>query len=138
MRGNLCILFLALGCVFAADPSTGETVTGKLVVTAGKPAALETAGHKLLLLDGDESTRKILADQRLNGFEVQARGHATSTGGFLLDPIHTSALMVVKDGKLKRITYWCETCHLRAFTPGICVCCQGETDLDLIDPDASD
>jgi hypothetical protein len=111
-------------------------LTGKLVLTAGKPPALELADHKLVQLDGDESTRKILGDQRLNGFEVQAKGRTTFPGRFFLDPFHTSPLMVLKDGKLKRITYWCATCHLRAFTPGLCVCCQGETELDLIDPDA--
>jgi hypothetical protein len=27
-------------------------------------------------------------------------------------------------------------CNIRAYTPGPCVCCQRETTLDLIDPDA--
>jgi hypothetical protein len=33
------------------------------------------------------------------------------------------------------ITYWCDVCSIRAYTPGPCVCCQQETTLDLRDPD---
>ena len=135
MRG--CLIFLATAlCAFAADSDKTETLSGKLILNVGKPPAIATAGNKLVLLDGDDSTRKILGDQRLNGFEVQAKGHFTAPGKFLIDPIHTTALTVRKDGHLKMITYWCDVCNLRAYTPGPCVCCQRETTLDLIDPDA--
>jgi hypothetical protein len=131
MRG--CVIFLAAAlCAFAANT---ETLSGKLVLNAGKPPALATAG-KQVQLDGDDSTRKILGDQRLNGFQVQVKGHFTAPGKFLIDPIHTTALTVRKDGHLKMITYWCDVCNIRAYTPGPCVCCQKETTLDLIDPDA--
>ncbi len=135
MRGCL-LLILAAASIFAADSSTSVTITGKLRIVGGKPAQIDIAGHKPVRLDGDEPTRLILADQRLDGYEVQAKGHYTSQGVFFIDPFHTKPLMVVKDGKLKRITYWCPTCHIRAYTPGPCVCCQAETELDLIDPDA--
>jgi len=42
---------------------------------------------------------------------------------------------VRQDGKLKLVTYWCDICAIRAYTPGPCVCCQRETTLDLRDPD---
>ena len=132
MRGCLILLAAAL-CAFAANT---ETLTGKLALNTGKPPALATAGKQLIQLDGDDSTRKILGDQRLNGFVVQAKGHFTAPGKFLIDPIHTTALTVRKDGHLKMITYWCDVCNIRAYTPGPCVCCQKETTLDLIDPDA--
>jgi hypothetical protein len=135
MRGFAILLAAAL-CVFAAASDKTETLEGKLVLSAGKPPALATAENKLVLLDGDDSTRKILGDQRLNGFQVQAKGHFTAPGKFLIDPIHTTALTVRKDGHLKMITYWCDVCNIRAYTPGPCVCCQRETTLDLIDPDA--
>jgi hypothetical protein len=135
MRGCLVLLAASL-CAFAAGSDKTETLSGKLVLNAGKPPAIATAGNQLVQLDGDDSTRKILGDQRLNGFEVQARGHFTAPARFLIDPIHTTALTVRKDGHLKMITYWCDVCNLRAYTPGPCVCCQKETTLDLIDPDA--
>jgi hypothetical protein len=76
----------------------------------------------------------VLADPRLNGFEVQAKGHLDA-GRFVIDPIHTHSLLVNQAGHLKLVTYWCDVCTIRAYTPGPCVCCQKETTLDLIDPD---
>ncbi|MBZ5584341.1 MAG: hypothetical protein LAQ30_19435 [Acidobacteriia bacterium] len=134
MRGFLCLLAAALFCA-ASEPKT-TTLRGKLIIAAGEPASLETADHQRVTLDGDESTRKILGDQRLNGYEVEAKGHFTAPRRFLIDPIHTRAMMVRQDGRLKMITYWCNVCSIRAYTPGPCVCCQRETTLDLRDPDA--
>ena len=135
MRG--CPIFLAAAlCAFAAGSDKSETLNGKLVLNAGKPPAIATAGDQLVQLDGDDSTRKILGDRRLNGFEVQAKGRFTAPGRFLIDPIHTTAMMVRQGGHLKTITYWCDVCSIRAYTPGPCVCCQRETTLDLRDPGA--
>ena len=135
MRFCLCLLMLAAGSAFAADLHPGETLRGKLVLRDAAPPALETAGHQLVTLDGDEPTRKVLADRRLNGFEVEAKGRFTAPDRFLIDPIHTRGLLVRQDGKLRMVTYWCDTCSIRSFTPGPCVCCQRETTLDLRDPD---
>jgi hypothetical protein len=33
------------------------------------------------------------------------------------------------------VTYWCEVCAIRTYTPGECMCCQENTELDLRDPD---
>lgn len=134
MRTSLCLLALVISC-FAADvrPTT-VTLRGKLLVNdAG--ASIETADHKQVALDGDSQTRKILHDARLNGFDVEAKGHYTAPAHFLIDPIHTRSLLVRKDGGLKLISYWCDVCSIRSVTPGPCVCCQKETTLDLRDPD---
>jgi hypothetical protein len=138
MRSTVCLLAILGASLWAADvhpgPS-GEVVSGKLTVREGQPATVETAEHKIVRLDGDEDTRKILADTRLNGFSVEAHGHFTAPDRFLIDPIHTHGFLVRKDGKLKLVTYWCDLCSIRAYTPGPCVCCQRETTLDLRDPD---
>lgn len=134
MRFCLCLVALAALCS-AAETHVSATVRGKLIVREGKPTAVETPDHKLIQLDGDDSTRKVLADPRLNGFEVQAKGQFTASDRFTLDPSHTHSLLVNKDGHLKMVTYWCDVCTIRAYTPGPCVCCQKETTLDLIDPD---
>jgi len=118
----------------AAEPKT-VTLEGKLIIRLGAPAVLETASNQDIELDGDTPTRKVLHDERLSGMPVQATGHYTAAGKFLVDPQYKRALLVHKDGKLKMITYWCEVCGIRAYTPGPCVCCQGETELDLRDPD---
>ena len=134
MRFCLCLLALAaLG--FAADARQPATVRGKLIVQDGQPAAVQTAEGRKVQLDGDDSTRKVLADPRLNGFEIQAKGQFDSTGHFVIDPIHTHSLLVNQSGHLKLVSYWCDVCTIRSYTPGPCVCCQKETTLDLTDPD---
>ena len=96
---------LAAGSALGADSHPGETLRGKLVLDDGKPPTLETAEHRLVTLDGDEPTRKVLGDQRLNGFDIEAKGRFTAPDRFLIDPIHTRALLVRQGGKLRMITY---------------------------------
>jgi hypothetical protein len=134
MRVCLCILALAISLGAAPSPPA-ETLRGRLVIAAGHTPALVTADGTEVKLDGDPDTRKILDDPRLSGFEVDARGHFTSSDRFAIDPIHTRAILVHRDGKLMLITYFCELCNIRAWTPGPCACCQRETTLELRDPD---
>ena len=134
MRFCLCLLAVAALCL-AADPKQSFTVRGKLIIKDGQTAVLETADHKVVNLDGDNDTLKVLGDKRLNGFQAQAKGHFTAPDRFFIDPPHTKPLLVEKDGHLKLISYWCDVCTIRSSTPGPCVCCQKETALDLIDPD---
>src|SRR5471030_1411467 len=127
---RVCVCLLALVCclsalvcsVSAADKVQSETIRGKLIVSEGKPPVIETAEHKLIMVDGDTPTHKVLNDPRVNGFTVQARGHFTRPDRFLVDPQHTHALLVNDHGSLKMITYWCDVCSIRAYAPGPCVC----------------
>ena len=139
MRVYLCLLIFTVCSLSAADKANAgaktETVRGKLIVRAGQPPVLETEGHKLIALDGDQPTRKVIHDPRVDGFEVNATGHFTAPDKFLIDPQHTHALMVREGGGLKMITYWCDVCFIRAYAPGPCVCCQKETTLELRKPD---
>ncbi len=98
MRIALLILTVIAGVACAADAPPSTTLRGKLVVREGKPAVLETAGNKVVTLAGDKSTSEVLGDARMNGFEVEEKGHFTAPGQFLIDPIHTRAMMVHKDG----------------------------------------
>ena len=123
------------GSLLAADLRPGVVLRGKLRVREGQPATLETADRKLITLEGDDTTSKLLGDGRLSGYEVEARGRFTAPDRFRIDPSHTQSLMVRQDGRLKLITYWCDVCSIRAYTPGPCVCCQRETTVDLRDPD---
>jgi hypothetical protein len=63
----------------------------------------------------------VLNDKRLAGFDLEAKGRFTG-------PVH-------KDGHVKVITYWCDVCSIRTYTPGPCRCGQKEPLLDLRDPD---
>ncbi len=136
MRLCLCFIGIVLGSLQGAEVHPGQLLRGKLAIHPGHPATLETAEHQTVQLDGDETALKVLQDKRLDGFQVEARGHFTAADRFRIDPSYTHSLLVRKDGKLKLITYWCDLCSIRAYTPGPCVCCQRETTLDLQDPDS--
>ena len=138
MYSRRCLLAFLASSLLAADLRPGVTLRGKLSVRPGKPATIETSDRKIVSLEGDDTTSKLLADNRLSGFEVEARGQFTAPDHFRIDPSHTHSLLVRQDGKLKLITYWCDVCSIRAYTPGPCVCCQKETTLDLRDPDHPD
>jgi len=134
---RICLVLLALAGLALADAlPKSEVLRGTLQVPASGPSTVTTAGHLTVVLDGDEPTSKVLADPRLNGFSIEARGHFTSADRFLLDPSHLRSLMVLQDGKLKLITYFCGVCNIRAYIPGPCACCQRGTVLELRDPDA--
>ena len=113
-------------------PKAGDAhVRGKLVKGPGGKPALETAPHKLVSLEGDEPTMAVLRDERLAGADLEAVGKFTRPDVFTVDPIYKRALFVHKDGKRLYITYWCDTCSIRTYSPGKCWCCQQETNLDL-------
>ena len=133
---QLTVLLLP-GCLAAclAQGPQPATVRGVLLQRPGKPPAIETAGHHIVSLDGDEPTKGVLNDKRLAGFDLEAKGHFTAPDQFQVDPIHTKAIFVHKDGHVKVVTYWCDVCSIRTYTPGPCWCCQKETLLDLRDPD---
>jgi hypothetical protein len=130
MRGCLLLIVAAALVLHAAEPKT-ETIEGRLSIQPGAPATLVTADHRTIELDGDKPTRLVLHDTRIDGMHVHATGHFTAVGRFLIDPQHKRALTVHKDDGEKMITYWCDVCGIRSYTPGPCVCCQAETELDL-------
>jgi hypothetical protein len=132
-----CLLLFALAAaVSAANLPSATTLRGKLAIHVNGPATVETADHQTITLSADDTISQVLTDSRLNGFEVEARGHFTAPGKFQINPFHTVPLLVRHDGHLKMVTYWCDVCSIRAYTPGPCRCCQKETVLDLRDPDA--
>ncbi len=135
MRLCLCLLAIAVGSLAAADVHSIDTLRGKLHIQPGQPATIETADHGTIKLEGDDTSTKLLGDERLNGYEVEVKGHFAAPDRFLLAPSHTHSMMVRQNGRLKLITYWCDVCSIRSYTPGPCVCCQKYTALDLLDPD---
>jgi hypothetical protein len=111
-----------------------ESVKGKLVQHDDAPVLLKTDDGKTVTLTGDEGTQKVLHDPRLSGVNLEALGHFNSPDQFAVGPIYEKNMFVLKDGKRQRITYWCDVCSIRTYEPGVCVCCQKWTDLDLRDP----
>ena len=134
MRVCVWLLVCALLPCLGETPQS-ETVRGKLKNQDGGAPALETAGHQTIRLEGDQATTGVIRDQRLDGAEIEAKGRFIAPDKFLIDPIHTKAILVHRDGHLKLVTYWCDVCSIRTYTPGPCWCCRRETTLDLRDAD---
>ena len=129
-RRSLLIAGLSLAPACAGSVP-GLAIRGKLIQTSGQTLSLELPGNVVVALEGDEATLGVLNDKRLAGVDLEAIGHYAAQDRFAVDPIHTKALFVHKDGKRFAITYWCDVCYIRTYTPGVCWCCQKYTDLDL-------
>src|SRR5258706_15977699 len=120
MRICLCLLALAATALCADSHPASTTLRGRLEISAGQRAVVETADHKHVTLDGDDTTLRVLSDDRINGFAIEARGHFTAPGRFLINPSHEKSMLVKKDGKLKMVTYLCNVCSILSYTPGPC------------------
>jgi hypothetical protein len=134
-RAFLPLIFIP---VVKAGDAEKATIRGKLDQTAGSPPKLIDSSGKPIQLSGDEPTRGVLGDPRLKDADFEVSGHFTAPGSFEIDPIHTRSLFAYRDGKRLMVTYWCDICYIRTYTPGSCWCCQEWTDLDLRPPDAPD
>src|SRR6266849_2081628 len=133
---RLPLAFAALLTASCLAAVPGLSIRGKLTRSGNRPA-LELNDRELVVLEGDEPTMGVLNDKRVSETDFEVVGHFNAPDRFEVDPIHTRAMFVHKDGKRLMITYWCDVCYIRTYTPGICVCCQKYTDLDLREPDES-
>jgi hypothetical protein len=129
-RSLLPLLFAAAGAGLRARAQEPAVLRGKLANGAGAPV-LETSEGALVRLDGDEETNAVLRDARLNGAALEVTGQRPAPDLFQVGPIYKKSVRVERDGRRLLITYWCEVCAIRSYTPGICACCQEETELDL-------
>lgn len=114
-------LLLLASCCLAATGS----VRGRLAPVADdEPLRLvmpDGESVELVLESGLESTMR---DPQLATRLWEVRGQRTAEGRLGVEKIFT-----VKDGQLHRVTYYCEICHITTHEPGMCMCCQGDTDL---------
>ena len=95
------VVLVAMPMVCLAESPKPDTIHGKLVQRPGKPPALETTERLTIALDGDEPTRGVLNDTRLNGFEIEAKGHFTAPDRFQVCLLYTSPSP--RDGLLSRM-----------------------------------
>lgn len=106
-----------------------DTIRGKLVRPPAKPAVLETPEGPITL-EGEPETLAVLGDERLTGADMEFRGKRIARDRFRIGPFFESKSMFVhRDGKRYTISYWCEICSIRTYTPGKCMCCQEETQI---------
>lgn len=151
-RAGIGIIFLAVACLAqspaaaASGPKTEQPTTeapktvplrGILTQDAGKPPALVLPDRRRVELQGDEPTMGVLRDVRLKNYDFEVMGHFVAPNQFKVNGIETPSLFAYKNGKRLMVTYWCNVCYIRTYTPGKCWCCQKYTDLDLIDPNSN-
>lgn len=115
----------------ALAEETSISLRGKLVTQGDHAGSLTLPDGKSMKLTGDEQTRGVVNDARLNGVDFEVVGNASQSGAFEIQPIHKRAMFVHHKGKKLFVTYWCAVCAIRTYAPGICWCCQDETVLDL-------
>jgi len=118
--------------MLGAGPSS-RTLRGILTTDANHHPALKTQ-RGLILVEGDEPTELVLHDARLEGADFEVAGGPKGENGFAIDPIHTRSLFVYRGGKRLVVSYWCDICYIRTWSPGKCWCCQQETRLDPVEP----
>ncbi|MEZ5400229.1 MAG: hypothetical protein R2729_11215 [Bryobacteraceae bacterium] len=117
------------GSVVYAEPESAS-IRGKLEQT-GDGAVLVLADGKRVRLTGDAATIGVVMDKRLAGAGFEANGRFVASDLFRIEPIHKRNMFVHKDGRKLQISYWCSVCSIRTWSPGVCMCCQDETALDL-------
>ncbi len=127
---NRRIFGFLLATLLKAD---SQMIRGKLSRSPEEKPALSAQG-KLILLEGDEDTLGVLNDKRLADADLELHGFLDGPK-FTVNPIHTRNMFVHKGGERLSISYWCEVCAIRTYTPGICWCCREDTVLDLRKPD---
>ena len=119
--------FAALGALLLAvsAPASTTAIRGTLLApVAGETLQLALASGGTVELELDEGLELTMRDSQLAERLWEVRGRHEDGGRFVVEKIFT-----VKDGELHRVTYYCEICHITTHEPGLCMCCQGDTDL---------
>lgn len=119
--------FAAVGALLLAVSAlaSAEAIRGTLVAPAADESLrLTLTGGGTVELELDEGLELTMRDPQLAKRLWELRGERQDGGRFAVEKIFT-----VKDGELHRVTYYCEICHITTHEPGLCMCCQGDTDL---------
>ena len=139
LAARACFVAVALACAAAHGQAEAvEILRGRLVAEAGqpppedKPLVLISSqpkgdNGKKVTLAGDEFSEGQLRDPRLAGREWEFEGKFAADGNFTIYKLFT-----LKEDKRHRVTYYCEVCHIYTHEPGLCMCCQDETELQEI------
>ena len=131
LRRSILTQFATLVPILAAGKQA--SIRGRLKLASAGVPVLALSDAQQIALRGDESTMGVLLDPRVRDMDFELIGTPTAMGAFEVGPIHTKAMYVHKGGQKLFVTYWCDICSIRTYTPGACWCCQEDTELDLRD-----
>ncbi len=104
-------------CLSSSDPS------GSQEVECGSEGlfALSTPEGKVYRFLTEDAKTAMFLDPRVRQRLLQIRGRLTSTNALEIIKIQS-----IREGRLHDLYYRCEVCHITAFDPGPCWCCQDD------------
>ncbi len=133
---NRRTLFAAIAAAVlpsAAQAALRSPLRGRVAPDKSKPSTqvdslffLTEAGGKEIVT-GDEFSMGQLRDPRLAGRLWELQGEQKAGG-----PFEIQKLFTIKDGKRYTVKYFCKVCNIYTYEPGLCMCCQDETELQEI------
>lgn len=126
--------FLLPAAALLLRAESRQSVRGRLRLDPALPPAILVRDGRVVELEADGPSTAVLRDSRLKDEDFEAVGRFRTPSLFVVDPIHERALFVWRGGKRLVVTYWCDVCSIRAWSPGKCQCCQEEMRVDLRDP----
>lgn len=130
--GLYCLLVCITLHASLALAKEAATIKGKLNIVPGKAPVLESQGNSISLLSANESISETLKDPRNSGKQLEVKGEFRKDGS-----LDVSEFWVIHPDGLYKIIYYCIVCHITAFSPGNCMCCQEPTapeEIPLTDP----
>ena len=113
---------------------TAQSAVGKIrgILKLNSSGSPVLAGKESeISIGGDIPTLAVFLDKRVHGLELELSGAFQPNGVFSTGPIHTKAMYVLRGDQRLFVTYWCDVCSIRTYSPGVCWCCQEETELDI-------
>ncbi len=129
-RRRLFALIAGFGFLPAAHAESRSSLRGRVAPDNGKKSgegdslAFLTEDGRQQIVTGDEFSMGQLRDPRLAGRLWELQGQQKAGG-----PFEIQKLFTVKDGKRYVVKYFCKVCNIYTYEPGLCMCCQDETEL---------
>ncbi len=104
-------------CLTSSDPSGSEEVE----CGAEGLSALSTLEGEIYPFLPEDAKTAMFQDPRVRQRLLQIQGRLTATKALEIIKIQS-----IKGGQLHDLYYRCEVCHITAFDPGPCWCCQDD------------
>ena len=114
-------------------PDGDQVLLGGLMQAPGQTPEFRSGGKVYHLTARSDYILKTLADKRIASRQFRLEGKLQPDGTFAIDRFYT-----IHDGKLFKVRFYCDTCHITYVEPGKCVCCQGDTELKEVPASETD
>lgn len=105
-------------------PDGDQVLLGGVIQASGQTPEFRSGGKVYHLTARSDYILKTMADKRIADRQFRLEGKQQPDGSFEIDRFYT-----IHNGKLFKVRFYCDTCHITYVEPGKCVCCQGDTEL---------